>query len=88
MRVGDKVLLFGGVSAADHRDLLAVGEVVAASVRQPVGVTVLRGGGGGGGGGGGSGANGGRGDELQLTLVPRPWAGRGLLGCHLRPDVC
>jgi 26S proteasome non-ATPase regulatory subunit 9 len=23
--------------------------------------------------------------ELELTLVPKPWGGRGLLGCHLSP---
>ena len=77
MRVGDMVLLFGGVSAANHGDLRAVGEVVAASVQQPVAVTVLRSNGS---------ADGSRGDELQLSLVPQPWAGRGLLGCHLRPE--
>ena len=26
-----------------------------------------------------------RGELVSLTLTPRRWAGRGLLGCHLRP---
>jgi 26S proteasome non-ATPase regulatory subunit 9 len=26
-----------------------------------------------------------RGERVALTLTPRRWAGRGLLGCHLRP---
>jgi 26S proteasome non-ATPase regulatory subunit 9 len=25
------------------------------------------------------------GQAVQMQLVPRKWAGRGLLGCHLRP---
>lgn len=25
-----------------------------------------------------------RGEELRLALTPQRWAGRGLLGCHLR----
>lgn len=26
-----------------------------------------------------------RGIAVELLLTPRPWSGRGLLGCHLQP---
>jgi 26S proteasome non-ATPase regulatory subunit 9 len=74
--VGDQVVEFGSINHTNHKNLMALGELVpeAASNKQPVQITVLR-----------------QTDELnerirefeELTLYPQPWEGRGLLGCHI-----
>lgn len=74
--VGDQIVEFGSINHTNNKDLMALGELVpeAASNKQAVKITVLR-----------------QTDEMddrirefeQLTLIPRPWEGRGLLGCHI-----
>ena len=76
LRVGDQVVEFGSINHTNNRNLLALGELVpeAAGKKEGIKITVLR-----------------QTDEMddrirefeELTLNPRPWEGRGLLGCHI-----
>ena len=72
LRVGDAILRFGTVHAANHQKLRALAQVVGASIGQPVRVAVRR-------------AMGAGTTTLELLLVPEPWSGAGMLGCHLLP---
>ncbi|CBN80120.1 conserved unknown protein [Ectocarpus siliculosus] len=81
LAVGDLVLRFGRVDISHPKGLGGVVDVVREKEGQEVPVTVLRttsasGGGGSVGTGGG---------VRELTLVPKTWSGRGLLGVHLLP---
>lgn len=79
LSVGDLVLRFGGVDISHPKGLGGVVDVVREKEGQEVPVTVLR-------SGGGEGAEGGaRNGVVDLTLVPKTWSGRGLLGVHLLP---
>ena len=50
--------------------MAAVAQLVGQRVNQTISITVMRG----------------QSKEIvQLQLVPKPWGGRGLLGCHLSP---
>ena len=74
--VGDQIVEFGYINHSNNKNLMALGELVpeAASNKEAVRITVLR-----------------QTDEMndrirefeELTLHPRPWEGRGLLGCHI-----
>lgn len=75
LTVGDLVLRFGGVDISHPKGLGGVVDVVREKEGQQVAVTVLRTGGGSEGGDG----------VKDLTLVPKTWSGRGLLGVHLLP---
>jgi 26S proteasome non-ATPase regulatory subunit 9 len=76
LKVGDQVVEFGSINHTNHRNLLALSELVpeAAGNKEGIRITVLR-----------------QADEMndrirefeELTLNPRPWEGRGLLGCHI-----
>ncbi|CAB1120204.1 unnamed protein product [Ectocarpus sp. CCAP 1310/34] len=81
LAVGDLVLRFGHVDISHPKGLGGVVDVVREKEGQEVPVTVLRttsvsGEGGSVGTGGG---------VRELTLVPKTWSGRGLLGVHLLP---
>lgn len=71
LEVGDLVLRFGGVDISHPKGLGGVVDVVREKEGQEVPVTVLRGGE--------------RDGVKDLTLVPKTWGGRGLLGVHLLP---
>jgi len=76
LQIGDQIVEFGSINHSNNKNLLALGELVpeAASNKTAVKITVLR-----------------QTDEMddrirefeELTLHPRPWEGRGLLGCHI-----
>lgn len=73
MEVGDLVVRFGDVDISHPKGLGGVVDVVREKEGQEVPVTILRGGGRDGDG------------VKDLTLVPKTWSGRGLLGVHLLP---
>jgi len=79
LAVGDLVSRFGTVNRSDTGDLnacfAAVAKEVQQNVGQPIEVLVLRG------------PPGSVKGKVALTLTPRQWSGRGLLGCHLAPHV-
>jgi 26S proteasome non-ATPase regulatory subunit 9 len=75
--VGDLLLKFGGVHARNHDGLKALARLTQRSVGDSIPLLVLRG------------CDGGGPQEQQqrvrLQLMPRRWAGQGLLGFHLKP---
>ncbi|CAM9124959.1 unnamed protein product, partial [Ectocarpus sp. 12 AP-2014] len=81
LAVGDLVLRFGRVDISHPKGLGGVVDVVREKEGQEVPVTVLRTTSAS--GGGGSVRTGG--GVRELTLVPKTWSGRGLLGVHLLP---
>lgn len=76
IRENDLLLQFGDITAATEAYLNSIVQLVGRSVNQPVAIVVQRAT-----VGGGVGAS----ERLELTIVPKPWGGRGLLGCHLTP---
>jgi 26S proteasome non-ATPase regulatory subunit 9 len=72
LQKGDQVLQFGSVtkSQVEKSSLSVLAQIVEANVNKNVLVRVRR-----------EGIQ----DHLDLTLVPKPWSGRGYLGCHLLP---
>mmetsp|Transcript_32019 Transcript_32019/g.48973 ORF Transcript_32019/g.48973 Transcript_32019/m.48973 type:complete len:123 (+) Transcript_32019:249-617(+) len=76
-REGDLVIRFENVDHSNHRNLAALGELVPAAAAEQKALIVIVS----------------RSSEqlkedttiLQLSLTPRPWGGRGLVGCHIRP---
>ena len=74
LQPGDRILSFGplhsGSGKAPGEVLPAIGALVGSSENAPIVVTVLRGD---------------AAPPLALTLTPRRWEGRGLLGCHVLP---
>ena len=78
LRENDLVLRFGAVTHENHRELRAVLETVssAATSQKEIPVTLLR-------------RVRERGEDSVATMVislrPRPWSGRGSLGCHIQP---
>lgn len=81
LAVGDLVLRFGRVDISHPKGLGGVVDVVREKEGQEVPVTVLRTTSASSGGGDSVGTGGVR----ELTLVPKAWSGRGLLGVHLLP---
>lgn len=69
LQEGDLMLQFGPINHTNHKDMAAIGELVpeAAGTQEHIDVTILRN----------------ETDMIQLQLTPRPWNGRGLLGCHI-----
>ena len=66
----DLLLSFGGITSNTESCMAAVAQLVGQHVNQTISITVMRG----------------KSKEIvQLQLVPKPWGGRGLLGCHLSP---
>mmetsp|Transcript_53952 Transcript_53952/g.108353 ORF Transcript_53952/g.108353 Transcript_53952/m.108353 type:complete len:221 (-) Transcript_53952:138-800(-) len=74
--IGDQVCRFGGVDREENGDLNAcfagVAKLVPQSVGTPIEVVVMRGQ---------------PPAKVVLQLIPRQWAGRGLLGCHMTPKA-
>jgi S1-C subfamily serine protease len=77
LREEDLIVEFGYLNMENHNHLKAIAELVpdAAADKQSISLTVLR-----------------RRkhehecwDTLKLSLSPKPWPGRGLIGCHLIP---
>lgn len=75
LEVGDLVLRFGNVDISHPKGLGGVVDTVREQQGQEVAVTVLR----------RDGAGGQQSGTKSLTLVPKTWSGRGLLGVHLIP---
>lgn len=70
LRQGDQILVFGNVSTASTSDPMSVvGTLVPQMTGKQISVMVQR----------SSGA------LVTLQLTPKPWSGRGLLGCHILP---
>jgi 26S proteasome non-ATPase regulatory subunit 9 len=67
---GDLVLSFADVHAGNHRQLSALAEVTRDSVGRAIQLRVQREVGG---------------KPLSLEITPKPWAGRGVLGCKFVP---
>lgn len=77
LRIGDLLLRFGQVDAQTQEPLGAVARAVGAAEASAADVALVvrrR-----------AAAAAGVADVVRLTLTPRRWAGRGLLGCHLSP---
>ena len=74
----DLIVAFGHLHIDNHNHLRAIAELVpeSASHQQSIPITVLR-------------KTGGDSSSSsvtkQLDLTPRPWPGRGLIGCHIVP---
>lgn len=67
----DELLCFGSIDASTPSPMQAIARLVSESVNREIIIRVRRS------------SDGGNRQELDLTLIPRPWGGRGLLGCHL-----
>uniref|UniRef100_A0A7S4UIG9 Nas2 N-terminal domain-containing protein n=1 Tax=Alexandrium monilatum TaxID=311494 RepID=A0A7S4UIG9_9DINO len=76
LAIGDQVCRFGHVDREESGDLnacfAAVARLVPQSVGTPIEVVVMRGK---------------PPAKMVLQLIPRQWAGRGLLGCHMAPKA-
>lgn len=80
LKEGDLIVKFGTATYANHRQLKAIAELVplAAADNQGIPLVILR-----------------RKDRngsvdqvpISLKILPRPWSGRGLIGCHILPYV-
>mmetsp|Transcript_31399 Transcript_31399/g.83543 ORF Transcript_31399/g.83543 Transcript_31399/m.83543 type:complete len:215 (-) Transcript_31399:131-775(-) len=74
--VGDQICSFGGVSRSATGEWddckSAIAQIVKANVGSAIEVVVLRGD---------------PGERMLLQLIPRTWAGPGLLGCHVEPKL-
>jgi len=69
---GDLIVKFGpDINHSNHSQLKAIANLVptAAANKQPIPITILRN----------------TTKTICLPIIPQPWAGRGLLGCHIRP---
>eukprot|EP01128_Nolandella_sp_AFSM9_P011204 TRINITY_DN7923_c0_g1_i1.p1 TRINITY_DN7923_c0_g1~~TRINITY_DN7923_c0_g1_i1.p1 ORF type:complete len:265 (+),score=70.65 TRINITY_DN7923_c0_g1_i1:64-795(+) len=73
MREGDLVFAFSSVTASNHNNLKAIPTVVKEGM--PITVRVVR----------PSSSSPSSSEVVRLSLLPRKWEGRGLLGCHLLP---
>eukprot|EP00931_Biecheleriopsis_adriatica_P116497 TRINITY_DN92135_c0_g1_i1.p1 TRINITY_DN92135_c0_g1~~TRINITY_DN92135_c0_g1_i1.p1 ORF type:complete len:220 (-),score=52.91 TRINITY_DN92135_c0_g1_i1:26-685(-) len=76
LRVGDEICRFGPVNLQDTGDMnscfKAIAQLVPQSAGNAIQVQVLRGS---------------PPVRTALELIPRQWAGRGLLGCHMAPKT-
>ncbi|ORX45984.1 26S proteasome non-ATPase regulatory subunit 9 [Piromyces finnis] len=65
----DKIINFGTINESNHENLKALAKTVMDNKNKPINITVQR-------------------EEnviANLTLTPKEWSGRGLLGCHILP---
>jgi len=69
---GDRLVRFGDIHAGNHRSLAALATVVGDSIGRSISVLVLRG-------------EGAAAKSLPVTVTPKPWSGRGVLGCRFVP---
>lgn len=74
LKEGDLVVEFGRINHANHQNLMALGDIVpeAASNSEGIPITVSR-----------QAASSEERISANLMLYPRPWEGRGMLGCHI-----
>ena len=73
LRSGDRILSFGDATVKNHRNLMALSQVVRDSIgKSGIKVLLLR-------------AVGGISNQLEMTITPREWEGSGLLGCRFLP---
>ena len=72
LRVGDRILRFGTIDSATvaAQGMAALAGLVGRNENQEIPVLVQ---------------HAGEASSAALTLIPRKWGGRGLLGCHLNP---
>ena len=80
LKVNDVIIRFGNVNSTNHNDFKAIAELVpsAANDNKSITVAVRR----------KSTELGGIAEVIKTEVVelkPRTWAGRGLLGCHIKP---
>lgn len=85
LKEGDMIVKFGTAIYSNHRQLRAIAEMVplAASENRDIPLVILR-------KSKGQGheennANNDKGSPIRLKIRPRPWSGRGLIGCHIKP---
>jgi 26S proteasome non-ATPase regulatory subunit 9 len=80
LKEGDLIVEFGYVNYMNHEHLQAIADVVptAASDQKPILIKLLR---------QQEEQLGSDGEQvvLSISLVPQPWSGRGLIGCHIVP---
>jgi 26S proteasome regulatory subunit N4 len=76
----DLIVTFGPLHSQNHDHLKAIAEYVlgVAAEQKSIELCVLR-------RSGHSANNEDRWETLKLNLTPRPWSGRGFLGCHIVP---
>lgn len=76
LRQGDEVVQFGDLDHTNHFNLTALPPAVmaAAETRQQISITVLR-----------LNIETNQKVPVRVGLTPKPWPGRGLLGCHIVP---
>jgi len=74
LKTGDEIRNFGYVNNTNHDGLKRVGECVMGNDGRDIMVKVSR-----------AVPDAQQRQELQLTLRPQSWSGRGLLGCHILP---
>jgi 26S proteasome non-ATPase regulatory subunit 9 len=67
---GDKLVQFGHINYLSSGVMTAVARLVGDSLNSPIAIVVRRSA---------------IGELTNLTLTPKPWGGRGLLGVHLQP---
>lgn len=72
LQIGDRIVEFGTLNAANFRGIAQIGDIVKHSIDRSIRLRVLR-----------SADRGGRLEEIALT--PARWSGAGLLGCVIVP---
>lgn len=75
IREDDLLLQFGTITSNTEAYLNSIVQLVGRNVNQPIPIVVQR---------TKLGSIGGT-ERLALSIVPKPWGGRGLMGCHLTP---
>lgn len=70
VRNSDVLVKFGHITSSTPSVMQAIAKLVGESVNKAIPIIIRR-----------SGSE----ENVQLILTPRPWGGRGLLGCHLSP---
>lgn len=81
MKEGDLIVKFGNINYTNHRQLQAIAELVpeAASDQQGIMIKALR---------KKEQSEGPDEDQIvSINLIPKPWNGRGLIGCHIVPHI-
>ena len=85
LKENDLITNFGSVDHSNHRNLSALSDLVLGAANEGSGVTVkairqvlpsspI-----------GEGGSNSKKEYLEFQIFPRPWSGRGLLGCHIQP---
>ena len=80
----DLLVKFGTITSTTESCLSSIAQLVGRSANQPIAIVVQRASTSGGSAADTSGASV-KVENVELTITPQPWGGRGLLGCHLTP---